>query len=90
MVDRNGTLLGRVTSSVSLGGSQVGLALVDGNAEALPAGTPIALVNLPRGVGPQAAWADAKPGDRLPLGVSGRIVSRFLSRDNAPPDPEGE
>ncbi|MDD5263453.1 MAG: serine hydroxymethyltransferase [Candidatus Bipolaricaulis sp.] len=90
MVDRNGTLLGRVTSSVSLGGSQVGLALVDGDAEALPAGTAIALVNLPRGVGPQAAWADAKPGDRLPLGVSGRIVPRFLSRDNTPPDPEGE
>ncbi len=90
MVDRNGTLVGRVTSSVSLGGIQIGLALVDGDAGALPAGTPIALVNLPRGVAPQGSWADAKPGDRLPLGVPGRIVPRFLSRENTPPDPEGE
>ncbi|MDD4904121.1 MAG: glycine cleavage system aminomethyltransferase GcvT, partial [Candidatus Bipolaricaulis sp.] len=89
LLDRNGTLLGRVTSCVSLGGLQVGLALVEGGADTLNASTSIALVNLPRGAGPRGAWADAKPGDRLPVAAEGHILPRFLSRAN-PPEPEGE
>ncbi|MGD9675268.1 MAG: serine hydroxymethyltransferase [Candidatus Bipolaricaulia bacterium] len=89
VLDRNGTLLGRVTSCVSLGSVQVGLALVEGSADALDASTPIALVNLPRGASPGGAWADAKPGDRLPVAAGGHILPRFLLRTNSP-EPEGE
>jgi glycine hydroxymethyltransferase len=89
VLDRNGTILGRVTSCVSLGGVQVGLALTESDPGTPSPGTTIALVNLPRGAGPERTWADAKPGDRLPLGVQGRILPRFLSRAELP-DPEGE
>ena len=84
VLDRNGTVLGQVTSCVSLGEAQIGLALVE--RRGLDAGTPILLLPAPRpGSLPQAADV----GARVPVTSSGRIVSRFQTR-NLPPESEAE
>ncbi len=85
VLDRNGTILGHVTSCVSLGEAQIGLALLE--RRGLDAGTPILLLPAPRpGASPQSA---AAVGDRLPVASLGRIVSRFQAR-SLPPESEAE
>jgi glycine hydroxymethyltransferase len=81
MSDRNGAVLGRVTSCVSLGERQVGLALVE--RLGLEPDTPVHLLN-------PGGRSDAKPtqalaaGDRIGVPVPGRIVPRFLKRSSLP------
>jgi glycine hydroxymethyltransferase len=79
VLDRNGTVLGHVTSCVSLGEAQIGLALLE--RRGLDADTPVLLVPAPR---PDSSPQTADVGARLPVASPGRIVSRFLARDLAP------
>ncbi len=83
VLDRNGTVLGWVTSCVSLGEAQVGLALLE--RQGLAEGTPILLApsSRPETGGPAAV------GSRLPVMSSGRIASRFQAR-SLPPESEAE
>lgn len=85
--DRNGTVIGHVTSCVSLGDRQVGLALV-GRLELEP-GTTVHLLN-PSGRGEIERSAQGlHAGDRLTLPIPGKILPRFLKR-TALPEPGGE
>jgi glycine hydroxymethyltransferase len=84
VLDRNGAVLGQVTSCVSLGEAQIGLALVE--RRGLDVGTPILLLPAPRpGSLPQAADV----GARMPVTSPGRIVSRFQTR-SLPSESEAE
>jgi len=83
VIDRNGTYLGRVTSCVSLGDIQVGLALLD-KCGMVPE-TPITVLN------PQHGRSEAgKPsselaaGDRVPVPIPAKIISRFPEKDAMP------
>ena len=83
VIDRNGLCLGRVTSSVSLGETQVGLALVDKRGTA--PGTPIVILNPPHGkpeVGKPSS--DLTPGDRVAVPIPATIVPRFPNREVMP------
>jgi glycine hydroxymethyltransferase len=84
VLDRNGTVLGRVTSCVSLGEIQIGLALLE--RRGLGEGTPILLAPAPR---PGATAETVGIGTRLPVASSGKIASRFQTR-TLPPDSEAE
>ena len=74
VLDRNGAYLGRVTSCVSLGDRQVGLAILE--RRGLAPGTEIELVNPPRAESPKPVSA-LEPGDRLPVPIPGTIIDRF-------------
>jgi len=80
VLDRNGTTLGRVTSCVSLGESQTGLALLD--RRDLPVGTPIFLMPAAR---PGADGATT----RFSIPSLGRIAVRFMAK-SLPPESEAE
>lgn len=86
VVDKNGSYLGRVTSCVSLGETQVGLALLD--KLGLPAGTLIALLNPPRKdvAKPMSAL---QAGDRIAVAVDATVVTRFPEKVLLP-QPGGE
>jgi glycine hydroxymethyltransferase len=84
VLDRNGTVLGRVTSCVSLGETQVGLALLE--RRGLGPGTPILLLPAPRAG--DAAGAPVA-GSRVAVPSVGRIVSRFQMK-SPPPESEAE
>jgi len=83
VLDRNGVVIGRVTSSVSLGSAQVGMALLEKTD--LDPGTEIILLNQPREKGGKPA-SELKRGDRVPLPIPARIAARFPARM---PIPEG-
>ena len=84
VLDRNGTVLGRVTSCVSLGENQIGLALLE--RRGLAEGTPILLLPAPRaGIAAEAVGI----GARLPVASPGRIAMRFQAR-SLPPEGEAE
>lgn len=74
VVDKNGAYLGRVTSCVSLGARQVGLAILEKRGLAL--GTPIGFVNPPRVEAPKPI-TKLTTGDRIAVPIMGEIVSRF-------------
>ncbi len=74
VTDKNGKCIGRVTSCVSLGERQVGLALVD--KRNLPAGTPIVLLNPPRQETTKPI-GELQSGDRITVPVPAVIVPRF-------------
>jgi glycine cleavage system aminomethyltransferase T len=79
VLDRNGAVLGQVTSCVSLGEAQIGLALLE--RRGLDVGTPILVLPAPRlGTLPQTADV----GTRMPVTSPGRIVSRFQTRSLSP------
>ncbi len=84
VLDRNGTVLGKVTSCVSLGEAQVGLALAE--RRGLEPGTPILLLPAPR-----AGDAVAAPvaGSRVAVPGVGRIMKRFQMK-SLPPESEAE
>jgi len=86
VIDKNGSYLGRVTSCVSLGETQVGLALLD--KRGLPVGTPIALVNLPR-KDVAKPLSDLQAGDRVAVAVDATIITRFPEKVLLP-QPGGE
>ena len=83
MLDRSGTVIGHVTSCVSLGESQVGLAIV--NARSIDPGTPVAFVNPPRGERAPATSDRLQIGDRVTQPTAGTILPRFLTRGTLPP-----
>ena len=83
VIDRNGLCLGRVTSSVSLGETQVGLALVD--RRGIAPGTPIVILNPPHGKHEAGKpSSDLAPGDRVAVPIPATIVPRFPSREVLP------
>jgi glycine hydroxymethyltransferase len=84
VLDRNGVVLGQVTSCVSLGEAQIGLALLD--RRGVDAGTPILLLPSPR---PGSSSQTADVGTRMPVTSPGRVVSRFQTR-SLPPESEAE
>ena len=86
VIDKNGSYLGRVTSCVSLGETQVGLALLD--KRRLPVGTPIALLNPPRKDVAKPV-SDLQAGDRVAVAVDATIITRFPEKALLP-QPGGE
>jgi glycine hydroxymethyltransferase len=72
VLDRNGTVLGYVTSCVSLSETQTGLALLE--RRGLEVGTPILLLPKPRA---GSAPLSVDVGTRQPVASPGRVVSRF-------------
>jgi len=78
ILDRNGTVLGRVTSCVSIGEHQVGLGVLD--RRGTPPGTPIHLISAPRRREAEKTISDLAPGDRIAVAVRGTIVPRFPGR----------
>ena len=81
MIDRSGTVIGHVTSCVSLGEHQIGLGLV--NKMDLPEGTAIGLINPPRGNSAPAP-TELQVGDRMTPPITGGILSRFMARGTNP------
>jgi len=81
LLDRNGLVLGHVTSSVSLGETQVGLALVE--RRGLQAGTPVSILN-PSRAGQPSGSSDIRAGQRLSVAVRGNIIPRFAARGSMP------
>ncbi len=82
VLDRNGGFLGRVTSCVSLGETQVGLALLD--RRGIEPETPVSLLNPARDDSPPKSPADLRRGDRMPIPARGEILPRFLATETAP------
>ena len=80
VLDRNGTVLGWVTSCVSLGESQVGLALLE--RRGLMEGTQILLL-------PPRPAEHLSAGSRVPVAGAGKLVSRFQAR-SLPSESEAE
>ncbi|MCS7240096.1 MAG: serine hydroxymethyltransferase [Candidatus Bipolaricaulota bacterium] len=74
VVDRTGTVVGAVTSSVVLEDGQVGMALVP--RELASPKTPLGFVISP------ASCEEIRLGTRLPLIIWGEVVPRFLRREN--------
>ena len=81
MQDRNGTILGRVTSCVSLGEMQVGLALID--RLTFEPGDAISILNPPQGRAAENSLAELETGDRLPPIVRGVVLPRLRDRDES-------
>lgn len=84
VLDRNGTVLGRVTSCVSLGDAQIGLALVD--RLGLSPKTALFLLQPGRSKSTQAPLEAAQSGERLPVPTRAIVVPRFPSQTNLPQD----
>jgi len=77
VLDRNGTVIGRVTSSVSLGPVQVGMALLE--RIGLGEGEEINLLNEVRGEAGKPT-SRLESGDRVAVPIYGRIAPRFPTR----------
>jgi len=78
VLDRGGTVLGHVTSCVSLGETQIGLALV--NRRGLTEGTTIFALNPPRYEREEGATRYLQTGDRVTVPVRGKVEARFMPR----------
>jgi len=78
VLDRNGTVIGRVTSAVSLGETQIGLALLE--RIRVEPGTPITLLNPPTDKGSERAIGELKTGDRIPPAVRATVLSRLMRK----------
>ena len=76
VVDKSGTVVGKVTSCVVLEEGQVGMALVP--RELAQPETPLGFVVSP------GAGEELKPGTRLPLVLWGKVIPRFLRREALP------
>ncbi|MEW5825353.1 MAG: glycine cleavage system aminomethyltransferase GcvT [Candidatus Bipolaricaulota bacterium] len=81
VLDKNGLILGRVTSSVSLADAQVGLALLE--RRGVSQGTALLFV-VPTETG--AAWT---PGTRIPVPSRGVVAARFMAK-GAPASDDAE
>ena len=88
VLDRGGTVLGHVTSCVSLGETQIGLALV--NRRGLPERTPIFTLNPPRSEREEGPPRDLQAGDRVTVPVRGKVEPRFMPRVAMPQTGTGE
>jgi len=87
VVDRAGGFLGRVTSCVGLGETQIGLALLERVGAAEP-GTAITLLEPQRGDEAAKRAADLAPGDRVAIPVPAVTLPRFP--EATPTTPQGE
>ena len=83
VVDKNGVVIGRVTSAVSLGRSQVGMAVVE--RRGLRGGSGIILLNQVRGEAGRPT-PELKNGDRVAIPIPAEVALRFPARM---PLPEG-
>jgi len=81
-LDRAGTVIGHVTSCVSLGESQIGLALV--SKLAIDPGTALTLINPPRGTQLTVVSGELQLGDRLTPPITGTVLPRFMARGIMP------
>ena len=77
VLDRNGGVIGKVTSCVVLEDKQVGLALLE--RLGVEAETPIYLLNSARG-GASSSTGDLSVGSKVTVPVAGKVVSRFMTR----------
>jgi glycine hydroxymethyltransferase len=82
VLDRNGAVVGRVTSCVSLGETQIGLALLE--RPGLEPGGSIALLNPPGEKAAGKTIADLQIGDRVPPLVRATVLPRLLAQETAP------
>jgi glycine hydroxymethyltransferase len=83
VIDRNGTYLGRVTSCVSLGETQVGMAIVE-QLGMLP-GTPLTIMNPPRGKDEASKSSkELETGDRVAVPVPAVVLPRFPEKTGIP------
>jgi len=80
VLDRNGAIVGRVTSCVTLGDTQVGMALLEG--KTFEPGTPIALLNPPGKGTAGKALDELQIGDRLAPRVRATVLPRLLSQES--------
>ncbi len=78
VVDSSGTVVGAVTSCVVLEEGQVGMALLF--RRGITPDTPLGFVL----GGERGLPAELKPGARVPLVVSGRVLPRFLRKETLP------
>ena len=79
VLDRSGAVIGRVTSCVSLGETQIGLALFEHTR--IEPGASIALLNPPRERDAGKTMADLQIGDRVPPLVRAIVLPRLLSQE---------
>jgi glycine hydroxymethyltransferase len=84
VLDRAGTMIGRVTSCVSLGDQQIGLALLERGGMAV--GTSISILNPSRSGSVDKTPAGLEPGERITVPVPGTIIPRFMARIAVPQD----
>jgi glycine hydroxymethyltransferase len=82
VLDRTGTVLGHVTSCVSVGDAQIGLALV--NRAMVDPGTALLLINPPRGSQDRVSGGTLSPGDRITPPIHAVVQPRFMARDSMP------
>lgn len=79
VLDRAGTVIGQVTSCVSLGETQIGLALVDRTV--VEPDTMLLLLNPPRDGKASPPVGMLSPGDRITPPIGGKVLPRFMARD---------
>ncbi len=84
VLDRSGAVVGRVTSCVSLGDTQIGMALLE--RASLEPGTAIALFNPPGEKAAEKPLKDLRVGDRLPPRIRATVLPRLLSQEVTTPD----
>ena len=82
VVDRRGDVLGRVTSCVSLGETQIGMALVERGG--IEEGTPVTILAPPRRDEAAKASSDLAYGDRVAVPVSAVVLPRFPAAGMSP------
>ena len=82
VLDRSGTVIGHVTSCVSLSDLQVGLALI--SQLTMDPGTPLSLINPPRGKQSTSISGELQLGDRITAPIAGTVLTRFRERDVLP------
>ncbi len=79
VLDRNGAVVGQVTSCVSLGDVQVGLALLERTG--VEPGTSISLLNPPGGKTTEKPISQLAVGDRVPPLARAVVLPRLLSQE---------
>jgi len=81
VLDRGGAIIGTVTSCISLGETQIGLALLERTG--IEPETAISLLNPPAGTTGEKRLADLQVGDRVPPVIRAVVVHRLLSQELA-------
>jgi len=79
VLDRNGAIIGQVTSCVSLGDVQIGLALLE--RMGIEAGTSISLLNPSGGKTAEKPISKLVVGDRMPPLARATVLPRLLSQE---------
>ncbi|MCK5585712.1 aminomethyltransferase family protein, partial [Candidatus Bipolaricaulota bacterium] len=82
VLDRAGTVIGHVTSCVSLSKLQVGLALI--NQLDIDPETSLSLINPPRGKQSMTISGELQLGDRITPPIAGAVLTRFRADELMP------